>query len=417
MNHHEKVELEPTIEPYEARLYQFLTQLSMQAESPQAGDTIMGDFYMAASERYSSDNRFAAIVNGFVDMREDLEAAPALNLFFRAWQFTAEDLDNRHYPRYRGKPYDVVKWDNVIAEILESGPSMEIINEELKHNVLSNVPDRVIELVLIIEAMKRASRINEPARVLDVGCGSMLGLKKATFVNRHPMLFRFSQREVYEAGLDFDADNTNIINDSEGFTAVNSILSSPPFFEGVGIDVEDINDKQVRKRRRSHSFRPLERIIKPNPFDEYNLFDTMPMGNFPNLEFRQTDIFSADAVRYLSGLEKFDVINMSFFMYPFKSAQRAYIYDLLEACTHDKSVIAMLDFTYVPKDNPSHPRTFRNWSPDWRCRTVIQDMMHPGLWQEAHIWDTGRLNRLIQTAAHLSISGGRAVPIQGLISE
>lgn len=416
----EKIAENPLTERKEA----FLDEMRAEVENPQSGDYIMGNFYEAMLDRLRWDGKLIDVVNNYLVSRSELEKSPALQLFFRAYQRCALLIDI-NYPYY----YDTHKWEQTISAIHLNKRLNDIIAEDLKGNVLSTVPDRGKGLAMVIDNLVHTERLEEPPRILDIGSGPLMLLKKLLLkgtelgavkstVTKKGFGLNFDPVEVYEALDGFEEDNSQVTEHRLGQLAVNGIFEKQNFIsQGVGVDLESYYDKEIQSKRLSHSFRPLELIVDAHRVEEYILINACPLESMPQLLPIKMDILSPEAEKIFNTDAKwdFDIVWASFVMYQFSEEQRERVYGLLKNAVSEKGVIVVQDFVEVDEADPSKLHYYANWVNDWQCRTVIMDMQNQGEWQEAYRWNNGRLNKLIIGDGSLINRRGAAVKISELI--
>lgn len=329
-------------------------------------DPYIRTFGQVALGRMQHDGELSTILYNVLEDRPELSTDYAARLLLRAIG-AIEQTVRPSYPRgYKNPALYEAAFDHVL-DISYYYPSFFI---NMRRNLLSNVTPRARALKGAISL--HADKFDGPISVIDGGCSQNKILKKWALSSQP--LFAFEPVEVvreeppiYPSEADEAAAAAR--PDPELTDRMNRLVRTLlPFRMGIGIDIMNVDDPEIRSFARSCSFEPAE-LLNSKRVMEYDALDKIWPGH---VKFHRDDLARFDGEAYEKRFPKHakvDVVMLSMMLFQGTPDERTAI--LAEAERRARHLVVIQDNVDIAADGTM--RFPDRWEP-YSTGTWVKDM-------------------------------------------
>ncbi|HSX36814.1 MAG TPA: class I SAM-dependent methyltransferase [Patescibacteria group bacterium] len=390
-------------------------------------DPRINSFSSAVMLEYGATSAFRELLDSSLLARSDVEQ-PSLqaNILLRSIQKQLLRRENKYPKQFPyPEPYEsVLAWRKDIRALSVSDTTerAELIHDLSTRYPLSNIVERYKAFSLITQLMR--GRFDRRPNIIDVGCSQNLGLKKLAL---KPM----ESDKPWQPAVSFGSFGEVVVTggskqrNQDRSDTINKLLRyNRAIGNSVGIDIEPIDDPDVKEFARACSFYPSEllpaqptkplvaELDNPPPVDqaaEYDFLDSLNPDQ-PKISFFQGDFTNLDTAELTkkTGVSSADMVTISTVLDQVSQEARDSMLATARRLVKPHGLIVVQDFVHAL--SPTELEFYDNWfEQPYRYRTLISDGESSFTeFHELFRWYNGRCKRLQlgRAISRLAISEG-----------
>ncbi len=324
------------------------------AKNPPGKDAVLGSFYKAVYEKYTTDQSFKELIKSVKNKRRELNNKHLISLLFRAYQYLKFDAKDLSYKDH----FELNYWLKELDSFFKNPNNWQSYKELLlTKTTTTTIYQRYLGPFSIIHHYFKS----KPVSVLDIGCGGNYGLRG------------LSLGEPFKPILDFTGNNFLKFNPEE-------IKLEKP----VTIDIQDPDEQGVRKWRLACSFYPGEL----DKFKDVVEFENR-IRKDKKVKFIKDNFFETD------GLDRFDVIVFCVMLYQYNENGHFKLIKKAKELLKPNGLLIIQDFASKSNGGNSKLDFTTSWFGEkFAHKTFLSAAFTNWDFWEILKWDNGRCNEV-----------------------